>query len=401
METRSQRKRRHDTINEEPSLKSQKHSTRMKERALSDFIRTLFRCNVEDKPTFEDIVDDFNIYKENESDLLSTLSSDVLLDELPPSTISPITSITPTSTSTMILNISTHGGILCRKEGKIFVPIKTTIPDGIEVVKFTISTEGVVGFASSNETNFYISIINYYMDNLLTDDFDDVDLEILVDGFMLITEILKQDAMHLIKNNKMNRYDGMQFINHYDKGYNVFKLRAGDEIANKIFLRKYEEKDGNDFAITELPEKINMPDTILSVLSGSALYASCPQIKILPDVLSRIDPSTDPNSHQLITIEQLMKYYKNAGISRLIIFDFTCSVFFHERDDGVKECVENTKIANLRKRMNAIPSGRLPYGGKNKKNKTIKHKKKRNKMRRNKTRRNKTRMNKNKKIIIY
>jgi hypothetical protein len=405
MDSEPKKRKRSDADEDESSINSQEHSKRIKERSLFDFIRFLFRCNEEDeyKQTYEDIVDNFNIYKENEIDLFDTLSSDILLNELPETEPElPDSGVSPRP-STMIVNISTHGGIVCKRDGTIYVPIKTTVPDGMELIKFTLATEGVEGYTTPDETNFYISVINHYMDNLLTNTFDDVDLEILVKGFKFLQDTLKKDIMESIKLKDVSRSDGMKFIRHYEKGYNVFKLRSGDEIANKIFTRKYSEKDGNEFAITEVPEKIKIPDAILSVLSGSSIYSnsiydSCPQFEILPDVLSRIDPSTDKNSHQSITLEQLMNYYKNAGINRLIVFDFTCSVFLNKLDDGSTHHIEPTKIANLRKRMNTIPTGRLPYGGKTKKKNLKRNKSTRNSRKRNKTQKKIKNKNKNKKF---
>jgi hypothetical protein len=102
---------------------------------------------------------------------------------------------------------------------------------------------------------------------------------------------------------------------------------------------------------------------------------------------------------QLITLDDMMKYYKHQGINTLIIFDFSCSTFVEQDNDRLID-MDKHQVELIREymyqshRCTGKEYPRLAYGGKNKsrKNKN-KSRKNKNKSRKNK---NKSRKNKNK-----
>jgi hypothetical protein len=402
-----------------------------KQSNLFEFVTNLFECKP--KLSVENLINDFEIYKENERDFLETVSSDVLSQSV--SLSSDITQSESSShdlpkiiftssdflepeipfPSTIIINITTHGKILCEEIGKqehepnvyehFYTPITTTIPDEIEVIKFTLSMEGLPTFSLGPETNYYLSIINHYIDDLLKPDSSYDDFKILIDSFKIIANNLEEIAQTDIENEEKETgeidYRGREFLTHYTKGYNIFKLESGDEIANKIFCRN--SKNHNDFAITELTKKINTSKLRKYSICG-AEYNNLPE---LPDLLSRTNSSIQGESKQIISLENIINYYKKFGVKKLIIFDFTCSIFSFNEDNNnyglnegeikfVSELMCDDFICRTTK------FNKLPYGGKNKnKNKSRKNKNKSRKINyKNKSRKinykNKSRKIKNK-----
>jgi len=368
-----------------------------KQTNLFEFVTNLFKCKP--KLLVEELIDDFEIYKENKKNFLETLPSDVLSQSV--SSSSDITQpellsydlpkIIFTSSDflepeksfplTMIINITTHGEILCEEIGKrehepdvyehFYAPITTTIPDEIEVIKFTLSMEGLPTFSTGPETNYYLSIINHYINDLLKPDSSYDDFKILIDGFKMITNNLEEIARTDIENEEKETgetdYRGREFLTHYTKGYNIFKLESGNEIANKIFFRDYDSKNHNDFAITELTEKIDTTELKKYSICG-AKYNNLPE---LPDLLSRINSAIQVEGKQIISLENIINYYKKFGVKRLIIFDFSCSIFsFNEGDNNYG--LNEGQIQFVREFMcddficKTTKFNKLPYGGKNK-----------------------------------
>ena len=96
---------------------------------------------------------------------------------------------------------------------------------------------------------------------------------------------------------------------------------------------------------------------------------------------------------QLITLDDMMKYYKHQGINTLIIFDFSCSTFVEQDNDRLVD-MDKRQVEFIReymyqsRRCAGKEYPRLAYGGKNKSRKN------KNKSRKNKN--NKSRKNKNK-----
>jgi hypothetical protein len=398
-----------DINNDIKSLKKKQRNEEeyeTKKSNLFSFVTELFKCNP--KPSLEELTNDFEIYKQNERDFLEILSPDILSQavssspditqtELPPDNLSKI--ILTSSDflepdipfpSTMIINITTHGEILCEQIGtrehepnlyeNFYSPITITIPDEIEVIKFTLSMEGSITYSFGPETNYYLSIINHYIDDLLKPNSTYEDFKLLIDSFKLIANKLEEIAKNeIIKEEKTYGeidYRGREFLINYMKGYNVFKLNSGDEVANKIFFRDYDSKNHNDFAISELTEKIDTKE----LRKCSICETEYNYLPDLPDLLSNINSSIQVEGKQIISLENIIDYYKKCGVKKLIIFDFSCSIFsFNEGDDNYG--LNEGQIQFVREYMcdeficRTKNVNKLPYGGKNKSKKIYKLKK--------------------------
>lgn len=202
----------------------------------------------------------------------------------------------------------------------------------------------------------------------------------LIDGFKIITSRLEEIAKLDIEKEERETGEiderGREFLSNYLKGYNVFELEPGDEISNKIFFRRNNEINHNDFVISELTEKIDITELKKYNICNSE-YNLIPE---LPDLFSRIDqPIGEESDKIIISLENIISYYKKFGVKKLIIFDFSCSIFSYDEDnnnyglneDEIKFVRELMKDELYYKKFN-----RLPYGGKYKsrKNKLIKNK---------------------------
>jgi hypothetical protein len=142
----------------------------------------------------------------------------------------------------------------------------------------------------------------------------------------------------------INEQDKKAFLNTATKGFNTFHNTGGDKIINKIYSRRLYEpgpSDHNDM-------KISVMDEYYVKNYKKNDYP------IFPDLLDTIGIKND--YYKYTTTEDILKYYYKIGIKRVIIFDFTCSVYF--------DIFKNTFINDL----NEIRGKKndMTYGGKNK-----------------------------------
>lgn len=354
------KKRKRDEFDEED---------RTKRENMIEFVTDLFEENKEDI-TLQTIVEDLEQFKENEQ----------LLLEQPIAESSEIESLASIEQhpeqypSKLIINITTHGEIFCKQNedtGK-YEPDMTIVPDGMKVIKFTLSGQGLISWTSIEEVNMYLAIVNFYANNILDSDFDDVDIRILIDGFRLSLDKIKREINESEKGKKKKDKDDdlTQFMMNFEKGYNVFKLNSGTKIVNKRYLRTFDEKNKNDFAITELTRQIPIPNT------SSFHRDTLDELPELPDILSVLKPSTDPDSSQTISLEKLLEYYKDKGVTTLIIFDFSCSIFIERVPDpssgegmSISRRLNDRNVRAMRKQMcNKFICeyewfDKMPYGG--------------------------------------
>ena len=254
----------------------------------------------------------------------------------------------------------------------LYTPQVIDIPENIEIHKFTISSPGVIAIGSEPIVKFYLEKIYSFSEKLLNSTIDE---NLVKDIFTSFKEIYS----NLYKYN-----DNPEYKYYSEKGYKYFFLRNGDKIINKYFLRDLSEKinnpnnETNDFSILEIS------DTIVPLPTADT-------IPLLPDLLTALfgdsglldrESPTDP--HQSISLENMITYYRNKGIQRIIIFDFTCSVFakyeITEHEVLGLEYLTAYEARNIRRnlcRENA------PYGGKKyskkSKRKLIKRKRKKTK----------------------
>ena len=213
--------------------------------------------------------------------------------------------------NSIIIAITCHGSIPCISEtspyGEIFIPEVIKIPEDIEIHKFNIAAPGTFTLASSEESNYYLSVINNISSQLLnsTIDIDKSQANDILSMFKNVYDELFND--HL-KTNDPDR----SYIHYSHKGYNYNLLKGGDTIINKYFTRILSEKQHNDYIIAEIsnpvaPTPLNMlpdfPDLLEKVYGNTGLG------------------STDP--FQIISVENIINYYRIMGITRIILFDFS------------------------------------------------------------------------------
>lgn len=262
--------------------------------------------------------------------------------------------------------VSSHGRINCDYFEKYKV---TTIPDGIELIKISIAASGVINCFTQETISRYLVEINKSISGLLNENFDENMLNNLVGRIRrsVIKKCIPVSTEIAEKKRKREEHDTdyrlhYEHVQCFDEGFKIYKLGPGDKIANKIYSRKFGEKKKNDFSIIEIEDPINivkLTDTMYNI----------PQ---LHDLFSDFYPEQtyDVDYKQTISLEQILHYYKREGVTRLILFDFSCSLFFDE--------YEFTKFGNDLRRVQKLNKD-VPNGGKfNKKtlNKKKCHKKK-------------------------
>ncbi len=289
---------------------------------------------------------------------------------------------------TDILFISTHGLINCAEiePGIENEPNLIEIPEGMEVVKITLGLEGCANLMGEEQYRFALMVLDEEKDKLLSN--DDTIVERAVHD---ATESIKYFQNYTAKKNlnivnkeikesknpkkiKETYKYLLGFIHGIKSSVKKFILQEGDLIMNKTYIRDrhdIENKCGEyDYTITI----INSPDK--------------------KDVLSELKRETR-FGHQKITTKELLNYFKNKGIHRLIIFDYSCSVYETKDYNKKKKIDRTTRYLDERETRRLRRETTYPYGGKYKYTKKIKNNKmKNNKIKNNKIKNNKIKNNK-------
>jgi hypothetical protein len=284
---------------------------------------------------------------------------------------------TPTINNNCIISaITCHGFIPCDKN--TFEPEMVEITDDIEIYKFTSSTPGVVGLETAITNDNNISVINSLSEQLLGPNI--INMTSIMNEFKKYYRNKNSQELRELKKRKYDE-DEKQFLYHSIKGYNNYRLTKGDKIVNKYFTRKISEKSYNDFSILEISQKY--PE--------STQY---PKIPLLPDLFTTMfgnnglaiqDTDGKIEISQTISLNEIIKYYSSKGIKKLIIFDFTCSLYgIAGKEKTILEYLDaDSQYVRLIRRN--MCKNLLAYGGKkqsknikqkNKKTKTKKHKSK-------------------------
>ena len=258
--------------------------------------------------------------------------------------------------NSIIIAITCHGGISCIPEaspyGEIFIPEVVKIPEDIEIHKFNIAAPGVFSIASSSDTNYYLSVITHISSKLLNSTINKSQANEILSRFKLIYD-------DLIKLERENNDPDRRYLHYSHKGYNYNLLKGGDTIINKYFTRNLSEKQDNDFCIAEIinpvaPTPPNMlpkfPDLLEKVYGNMGLG------------------SKDP--FQVISVENMINYYRKMGITKIILFDFSCATFIKITKNATSvQSIENIGIQDIRKIRRNICREKTPYGGNNHKKK--------------------------------
>lgn len=355
----------------EPNYFKNRVNEKQARRGLYDFLDRMYRWAFPRR--LEEIKNETEIYASTHPDGIP-LESEISAQIPPDEAIVEAETALPTVTfpPKLILIINTHGKIPCslnsQKEPIVNI---FKVPDEIEIIKFTMSTPGIINWAGMAEINTYMNIINEYANELLHEDDNTLTMNIIIEGFKEIRNVIKKNIRREIRNANNNDDYGKDLIYHFDEGFNFFTLGSGDKVIDKIYERQVEEITAgtNDWSICEMTEKYPVDFSSMT-------------IPVLPDLFSKlftVTSTTPRDENHAITTRQLIGHYKNLGVKKLIIFDFSCSNFVEEFvEDGVTRFMALSKREEriLRKQIykNVTKRKRTglvsPYGGNRRKART-------------------------------
>jgi len=239
---------------------------------------------------------------------------------------------TNSSFNSSILTITTHGNILL-DDNKNYV--FTTIPKGMKVIKISISAPGVVHCSDNKNLNRHLVEIIKSIPSLLDENLNENELNILVNRILNYVE--KHTVSQVIEK-KMSGHLYKKYAQHYRQGFKIHELLPGDKIANKIYWRIYGDKstNKNEFILAKMDSEIDIHKI------SNTKY----KIPKLPDLFNEFytKKTYDTNFKQVVNLKKILNYYKNKGTTRLILFDFSCSVFknaslYDTYGEGLEEIV--------------------------------------------------------------
>ncbi len=226
---------------------------------------------------------------------------------------------------TIVLVISTHGSIPCEinSETNKYEPEMFIIPEGIEIHKISVATPGVANITHRRLIEYQIANIQNSMQNLLSDNFNVAsfidNIKYGKDGWRQNMEYATQDLQQYEQDcYKKNRCE--DFLYYSGKGYKYSILTAEDsddpnvsnKVANKMYTRTIDEKNGNYFSITELNTSraiFEQPDLLFKIFGNKGI------------------PLQNGKILQVVDLQFIVEHYKNLGFNKIILFDFSCSVF--------------------------------------------------------------------------
>ena len=233
-----------------------------------------------------------------------------------------------------ILTITSHGNIVLDSDKNYLF---TKIPDGIELIKISISAPGVVHCSDNKNLNRHLVEIIKSIPTLLDENLNENTLNNLVSRIFTYVE---KHVVSQIIDQKKSGHLFQKYKKHYSKGFKIYKLLPGDIIANKIYWRYYGDKNKNEFILAKI-------DSELDIRKMSESKYKIPK---LDDLFTEFytEKTYDKSFKQVVNLQQILEYYKTIGITRLILFDFSCSVFenasfYDTYGTGLEEIVEQNK----------------------------------------------------------
>lgn len=247
-----------------------------------------------------------------------------------------------------VIIATTHGCVPCNFT--IGEYSTTIVPDGMELIKISISNSGNRCMFLSNQLNSYVNMINYYNPILKSEKINN-------DSYNLLFKILNNQIFKKIKNDQTkileyainsNKFKvGIDDEGEYlaTGGFKIHILEPGNVIANKLYQRKFGDKNVNDNSIAELGN-IEMPINLNGQIKSAGNLFDLFSIKYTNEIYSSDDI-------QVLSMDEILNHYKSTGTTRLIIFDFTCSVF----SDGSNICCNKNIIREIRNINSHIPTG--------------------------------------------
>jgi hypothetical protein len=213
---------------------------------------------------------------------------------------------------TAILFITTHGLIIKEEDQDVNTFI---VPEGIIIKRALASVPGQCNIVGELDVNAYVSLINAYKSNLMSNRettrdaavndvmesikrSDTKDLKHKKDyvnslqKFSKYNEVDEEDEEHL------SNYQG--YIREFEKGFTIQEFNPGDTIIDKKYIRTNFEATKNDWII----KVMNIPGT--------------------PDLLSFLRTQTRGGDSS-ITLKEIVDFLIGKGVKNIIIFDLTCS----------------------------------------------------------------------------
>jgi hypothetical protein len=272
-----------------------------------------------------------------------------------------------------ILAINAHGNIRLNKKTKKY--IVTKIPDGMELIKISISAPGVVHCSDRKNNNRQLVEIIKSTPSLLDENLNKNVLQNIVNRLRMYIE--KNIVTQTIER---RTYLYKTYSKYYNEGFKIHILGPNDTIADKIYYRQYgyDNKFKNEFTLAKIDDGID-----IQKIPNKNAY----KIPILPDLFDEFYPNKTYNFMETIYLSDILRYYKNNGTTRLILFDFSCSVY----DTSLFSDLSGEGLTKIKEQNKHIPSGgkfnKKSYKRKSCKRKTCKrksHKRKSNKRKSNK-----------------
>ena len=218
-----------------------------------------------------------------------------------------------------------------KAEAFIYTPDTVTVPENMEIHKFNVSAPGIVAYTAKDSSD---------LENCLSDIRKKMSMGLLTSSKIKNTSsnLLNAFKVFIHPRNVRNlspSLDRDAFAQTSHLGYNYHKVNGGDKIVNKRYTRSPDETyftGRNEMKIGEI--------------SASS--------EVLKDAMNR----------NAVTMEDIILHYKHR-CNRLIIFDFSCSVFM-DKSNNTHLPYNTISGRHLRRE---ICKDAIAYGGNKNKNK--------------------------------
>lgn len=247
----------------------------------------------------------------------------------------PIRVNNPLLKDNAVIQITTHGGII--NENDVY-PKKITIPNNMNLIYISAAAPGSCNMSNRvtmyNIKEFIINKLKGINEklNLLTPQVTEDTLNQIKIYFANIVKNfrdsdIKRHYNEILKQKNLDPLD-QEYINAFDRNYNITIYRSGQQIWNKVFSRSDDEESNYLDKPFDLDFKINL------LISRDADRSKdfLDDIDITEDLMIPLsshvpDPDGTPDYMSTTTLEDLLRLLSSGDIKNVVIFDFTCSVF--------------------------------------------------------------------------
>ena len=247
----------------------------------------------------------------------------------------PIRVNNPLLKDNAVIEITTHGGII--NENAVY-PKKITIPNNMNVIYISAVAPGACNMF--NRVTMYN--IKEFIINKLTR---------INEKLNLLTPEVTEDTLNQIKiyfanivknfrdSDKGRHYDNIlkqktldpleeEYMNTFDRNYDITIYRSGQQIWNKVFSRSDDDSSNYLGKPFDLDFKINLLISRDADRSKDFLDDDDITEDLMIPLSSHVpDPDGTPDHMSTTTLEDLLNLLSSGDIKNVVIFDFTCSVF--------------------------------------------------------------------------